>query len=82
LDIETGTTEILASAERRDGALGYGIALGGISCRPGCGDPCFVADASRGAILRFELQAETWLQAKSVRIDGAGLPPLGLTPFW
>jgi hypothetical protein len=82
LDLETGHTEILVSAQRRDGALGYGIALAGMSCRPGCGDPCFVADASRGAILRFELDTEAWHSEAPVRIDGAGLPPLGLTPFW
>jgi hypothetical protein len=82
LDVDTGTVQLLASAERRDGALGYGIALGGMSCRPGCGDPCIVADASRGALLRFELDREALRAAEPIRIAGAGLPPLGLTPFW
>jgi hypothetical protein len=82
LDVETGETEVLAHAERREGALGYGIALGGMSCRPGCGDPCLVADASRGALLRFELDGETLREAAPIHIAGAGLPPLDLTPFW
>jgi hypothetical protein len=33
-------------------------------------------------LLRFALEGETLRQVEPVRIAGAGLPPLGLTPFW
>lgn len=82
LDLERGTTELLATAERAEGARGFGIALGGMSCRAECGDPCFVADASRGELLRFDVDGDVLTPAASVRIGGAGLPPVGLTPFW
>jgi hypothetical protein len=82
LDLERGQSEVLATAQRAENAQGFGIALGGMSCRADCGDPCFVADASRGVLLRFDVDGDTLHQSESVRIGGAGLPPVGLTPFW
>jgi hypothetical protein len=82
LDLQRGTTELLATAERAEGARGFGIALGGMSCRAECGDPCFVADASRGELLRFDVDGDLLTPGAPVRIAGAGLPPVGLTQFW
>lgn len=82
LDLETGETVLLATAARDDSGLGFGIAFGAMSCRTGCGDPCLVADKSRGKLLRFELRGNTLAPLTDVVIDGAGLPPTGVTPFW
>ena len=82
LDLETGETTLLASAARDQNGLGFGIAFGGMSCRAGCGDPCLVADRSRGKLLRFELEGDELVPTADVVIDGAGLPPAGATPFW
>jgi hypothetical protein len=82
LDLETGQTALLATAARDPNGLGFGIAFGGMSCRSGCGDPCLVADKSRGKLLRFELRGSELAPAADVVIHGAGLPPAGVTPFW
>lgn len=82
LDSESGVAELLATAARAEGARGFGIALGGMSCRAGCGDPCFVADASRTALLRFRVEGDTLRQQSSVALGGAGLPPTSVIPFW
>jgi hypothetical protein len=82
LDLETGETALLATAARDESGLGFGIAFGGTSCRSGCGDPCLVADISRGKLLRFELHGNTLAPEADVVIHGAGLPPTGVTPFW
>jgi len=82
LDLETGETALLATAARDEGGLGFGIAFGGMSCASGCGNPCLVADKSRGHLLRFELRGNALSPAPDVEIDGAGLPPTSVTPFW
>jgi hypothetical protein len=82
LDLERGTTRVLASASRAAGASGLGIALRGMRCGVACGDPCFVADASRGELLRFDYGPAGLSPGEPVRIGGAGLPPSGLTPYW
>ncbi len=82
LDLQRGHSTLLATAERAENAQGFGIALGGMSCRAECGDPCFVADASRGELLRFDVAGDSLSPGASVRIGGAGLPPVALTPFW
>lgn len=82
LDLETGETALLATAARDDSGLGIGIAFGAMSCRAGCGDPCLVADKSRGKLLRFELRGSSLEPLADVVIHGAGLPPTGITPFW
>jgi hypothetical protein len=82
LDLEHGRSKLLATAERAENAQGFGIALGGMSCRAECGDPCFVADASRGELLRFDVEGETLVAGEPVRLGGAGLPLVGVTPFW
>jgi hypothetical protein len=82
LDLQRGTVQLLATAERAEDARGFGIALGGMSCRAACGDPCFVADASRGELLRFDVAGDALVAGAPVRIGGAGLPPVGLTQFW
>jgi len=82
LDFETGETVLLATAARDDSGLGFGVAFGAMSCRTGCGDPCLVADKSRGKLLRFELDGNALAPQAEVVIHGAGLPPTGITPFW
>ena len=82
LDLDTGATTLLATAARDASGLGFGIAFGGMSCGAGCGDPCLVADLSRGKLLRFGVQGDTLQPQADVVIDGAGLPPTGVTPFW
>jgi len=82
LDLETGQTSLLATAARDQNGLGYGVAFGGMSCRAGCGDPCLVADKSRGKLLRFELREGALEPAADVIIEGAGLPPTSVVPFW
>jgi len=82
LDVETGETTLLASAGRDESGAGVGIAFAGISCASGCGDPCFVCDRSRGELLRFRLRSGSLWADEPVTIHGAGLPPLGVTPFW
>lgn len=82
LDLESGETTLLATAARDESGLGFGVAFGGMSCELGCGDPCVVADLSRGELLRFGLHDGRLAARPSVVIHGAGLPPLGVTPFW
>jgi hypothetical protein len=82
LDLDTGATTLLATAARDASGLGYGIAFGGMSCRAGCGDPCLVADRSRGKLLRFRVHDGLPVPDTDLVIDGAGLPPTGVTPFW
>jgi hypothetical protein len=82
LDLETGEARLLATAARDESALGVGIAFGGMSCHAGCGDPCLVADLSRGKLLRFRVRGDELTPQADVVIDGAGLPPVGVTPFW
>lgn len=82
LDLETGKATLLATAARDRNGLGFGIAFGAMSCRAGCGDPCLVADRSRGKLLRFSVDADALAPEADVVIDGAGLPPAGVTPFW
>lgn len=82
LDLETGKSTLLASAARASNGLGFGIAFGGMSCRAGCGDPCLVADLSRAKLLRFEVEADELVPRADVEVDGAGLPPAAVTPFW
>lgn len=82
LDLDTGKAKLLATAARDASGLGFGIAFGGMSCQAGCGDPCLVADRSRGKLLRFRVQDGVPVADADVVIDGAGLPPTGVTPFW
>jgi hypothetical protein len=82
LDLDTGKTELLATAARDASGLGFGIAFGAMSCGAGCGDPCLVADRSRGKLLRFRVEQGVPVPDADVVIDGAGLPPTGVTPFW
>lgn len=82
LDLKSGTTTLLATAARAQGGLGFGIAFGGMSCGVGCGDPCLVADLSRGNLLRFRVRGNELSPDANVTIDGAGLPPTDVTPFW
>jgi hypothetical protein len=70
IDVETGEhTELLRSAREP-------FSLGDVRCSPGCG-VCFVADASRGALHRLEVDGGG--RAGSRREisfdDGTGLPP-------
>ena len=81
LNLDSGETKLLASAARDASGSGFGIAFGGMSCASGCGDPCFVADMSRGQLLRFSLRAGALEPDEPVLIGGAGLPPTGLTAF-
>jgi hypothetical protein len=82
LNLESGETSLLASAARDQHGSGFGIAFGGMSCSVGCGDPCLVCDMSRGNLLRFRLRDGALEQDDAVVIHGAGLPAIGLTPFW
>jgi hypothetical protein len=82
LDLERGETSLLASAARDANGRGVGIAFGAMTCELGCGDPCFVADKSRGELLRFRLRDGSLEPDGEVVIHGAGLPPLSVTPFW
>ena len=82
LDLQTGAATLLATAARAQGGLGFGIAFGGLSCRARCGDPCFVADRSRGQLLRFRVQGDELTADADVALAGAGLPPADVTPFW
>jgi hypothetical protein len=82
LDLERGSTRVLARAARAPGASGLGIALRGMRCGVACGDPCFVADASRGQLLRLDHGPAGLAVGDPVLIEGAGLPPSGLTPYW
>jgi hypothetical protein len=79
LSLETAETALLATAESDVAGLGIGIAFGSMSCNVACGDPCLVADRSRGRLLRF---SASWEPLADVTVAGAGLPPTGLLPFW
>lgn len=82
LDLGTGASRRLASAARDGAGKGYGIALGGMSCPQSCGDRCFVADASRGQLLTFQTDGDDVTPGAAVTINGAGLPPVGITPLF
>jgi len=82
VDVETGASTLLATAAPAQGGQGFGIALGDMHCDAACGDPCLVADASRGVLLRFRVQSNKLAPQAELVIHGAGLPPTALTPFW
>ncbi len=83
LGLESGVVTLLATANPSDAGLGYGVALGGMCCLPGCTATCLVTDASRGTLLRFVLNAAGSLQGpESFAIGGAGLPPISLIPYF
>ncbi len=82
LALDSGDVTLLAVAARGPGGLGYGVAFGGMRCSPGCGDPCLIADASRGVVLPFRVQGDALVADVAVSLGGAGLPPLGVEPFW
>jgi hypothetical protein len=82
LDLASGEVQPLATAARDEVGAGYGIALGGMSCAPGCGSPCLVADASRGKLLRFELREGRLQELFSIELGGAGLPPKSVAAYW
>src|SRR5207244_10543662 len=50
VDLESGVATLLVTAAPARGGLGFGIALGGMHCDESCGDPCLIADASRGKL--------------------------------
>ncbi|HYP88409.1 MAG TPA: hypothetical protein VEQ59_09650 [Polyangiaceae bacterium] len=81
LRLDSGEVTLLARAARDPNGAGFGIAFGGMSCASGCGDPCFVADMSRGQLLRFTLQGGALAPLDPVIVGGAGLPPTGVTTF-
>jgi hypothetical protein len=82
VDLQTGVSSLLASALPAGAGLGFGIALGGMHCAEHCGDPCLIADASRGKLWRFRVEPNHLSLQDDVVIHGAGLPPTALTPFW
>lgn len=82
LNLQTGATTLLATAQHSDAGRGYGIALGGMSCQRKCGDLCFVTDASRAKLLTFRVQGENLTPAPDVATDGAGLPPTSIEPLF
>lgn len=82
LDLESGATQLLATAQRSAAGRGYGIALNGMSCLKRCGDLCFVSDASRGKVLTFRVEGERLTPAAELTIDGAGLPPTSIEPLF
>lgn len=82
LALDSAEVKLLATAARGPAGLGYGIAFGGMRCSPGCGDPCLIADASRGVVLPFQIQGDELVAGVAVSLGGAGLPPLDVAPFW
>jgi hypothetical protein len=82
LTLDSGEVRLLATAARGPSGLGYGIAFGGMRCSPGCGDPCLVADASRGEVLPLQVAHEQLAVLPGIALRGAGLPPLDVAPFW
>jgi hypothetical protein len=82
LDLRTGEAELLETAARDASGKGIGVAFAGMSCRAECGDPCLVADLSRGKLLRFHLRDGRLERGADVAIDGAGLPPLSITQLY
>jgi len=81
VDLGSGEATLLASAAPAAGGGGFGIALGGMYCDARCGDPCLVADASRGKLWRFQIRRDALAPDDDVVIHGAGLPPTALTAF-
>ena len=79
LSLETGETTRLATAAGDATGSGIGIAFSGASCNQACGDPCVVADRSRGTLLRFTPSFEL---LEEVTVEGVGLPPNDITPVW
>ena len=82
INLETGASALLATAAPAQGGAGFGIALGDMHCDSACGDPCVIADASRGKLWRFRATEDALIPEGDVVIHGAGLPPTALTPFW
>lgn len=70
LDIPSATTRELVASNAE------AFALGDVRCAPACG-ACVVADASRGAVLRFPIAEDGSLGAHEIVPvdDGYGLPP-------
>lgn len=82
LDLSNGASTLLATARPARGGSGFGIAFGGMHCGLSCSDPCLVADASHGVVLRFSVDHGALAREPDIEIGGAGLPPVSLTPFW
>ncbi len=58
------------------------FALGDLLCLPGCSARCFLADASRGAILALEVDGSTVTAGAVFQVDATtGLPPRSLSAF-
>jgi len=81
-DLDRGRGRVLETAARGPAGLGYGVAFGGMHCSTGCGDPCLVTDASRSALLRFEIASGELAKPQQLFLGASGLPPTGVTPFW
>jgi hypothetical protein len=58
------------------------FALGDLLCLPGCSARCFLADASRGAIVPLEVDSGTVTAGSALQVDTTtGLPPRSLNIF-
>ena len=58
------------------------FALGDLLCLPGCSARCFLADASRGAIVRLDIASGSVTAGPALQVDTTtGLPPRSLSVF-
>lgn len=82
-----GRPDVAFSLSLRSGEVtivtrGSPFALGDVICMPGCSDRCFLADASRGAIIPLIVDADLITAAPPVPVDTTtGLPPRSLSAF-
>jgi hypothetical protein len=78
VNLGKGDTATLAEA----GSGGHGVVFGGLLCTPGCGNVCLLADADRGVLRRWAIEAEDLEPLRDVRVeDAVGLPPRGLGSY-
>jgi hypothetical protein len=70
--VSTGMTQVIA-----DGGMAF--VLGDALCLPGCGDLCFVADATMNALRVWKVSGSTLTAQAAVPVDpSVGLPPRSL----
>jgi hypothetical protein len=79
LDLATGATKVLLTANKDAQGKGKGIVYGDVRCSPGCGGVCLMADGDLGKLQRWSITSDGLHAMDAVRVEtSVGLPPAGI----